>query len=83
MPEVKKFTKLAAYKDCSEERVGILYFTGRLLNSHNACAMEKVMYDLNPASFCKPVVDCHLPVAYSFMTRVDSFVVFLVSQNTK
>ena len=67
--EVKKFAKLAAYRDCSEEKEGILYFTGRLLDSHDVCAMEKVMFDLNPASFCKPVVDRHSPVAYSIMTE--------------
>ena len=67
--EVKRFAKPAAYKDCSEEREGVLFFTGRLLDSGDIRAMEKVMFDLNPASFCKPVVDRHSPIAYSIMTE--------------
>ena len=31
--EVKKFTKPSSYKHCSEEKDGILFFTGRLLES--------------------------------------------------
>ena len=67
--ELKQFSKLASYKDCSEEKDGILYFTGRLLDSRDIVAMESVMFDLNPLSFCKPIIDRYSPVAYSIMVE--------------
>jgi hypothetical protein len=61
--EVKRFTKTTEYKHCSSELEGILYFSGRLLDSGRVKAMEEVMFDLSPVSFCKPIVDRHSPVA--------------------
>ncbi len=55
--EVHQFTRVKDYKDCSEVRDGERYFVGRLLNSREVHAMEAVMFDLNPLSFCLPVVD--------------------------
>jgi phage terminase large subunit-like protein len=68
--EVKRFTKTAEYKHCSSEREGILYFSGRLLDSGRVKAMEEVMFDLSPVSFCKPIVDRHSPVAYAIMLEM-------------
>ena len=65
--EVKQFVKPAEFRRFSEERGGILYFTGRLLNSGGVRALENVMFDLSPVSFCRPVVDRHSPVAYAIM----------------
>ena len=65
--EVKQFARAADFRQFSEERDGILYFTGRLLNSGGIRALEEVMFDLSPVSFCKPIVDRHSPVAYAIM----------------
>jgi hypothetical protein len=68
--EVKRFTKTAEYKHCSSEQNGILYFSGRLLDSSRVKAMEEVMFDLSPVSFCKHIVDRHSPVAYAIMLEM-------------
>ncbi len=68
--EVKQFTKTTEYKHCSSVREGILYFSGRLLDSGRVKAMEEVMFDLSPVSFCKPIVDRHSPVAYAIMLEM-------------
>jgi Family of unknown function (DUF5641) len=65
--EVRQFSKTKEYKNCSTERDGILYFTGRLLDGQGALSLETVMFDLNPLSFCQPIVDRFSPVAYSVM----------------
>ena len=65
--EVHRFSKPSDYKQCSVEKDGILYFSGRLLNTEGVRAMEEVMFDLSPTSFCRPIVDRHSPVAYSVM----------------
>jgi hypothetical protein len=67
--EVEKFAKQSDFKNCSEKQNGILYFTGRLLDSRDIHALEAVMFDINPASFCKPVVDRFSPIAYSIMIQ--------------
>jgi hypothetical protein len=63
--EVKRFTK-----HCISEREGILYFSGCLLDTGRVKAMEEVMFDLSPVSFCKPIVDRHSPVAYAIMLEM-------------
>jgi hypothetical protein len=68
--EVKRFTKTVEYKHCSSEREGILYFSGRRLNSGRVNAMEEVMFDLSPVSFCKPIVYRHSPVAYASLLEM-------------
>ena len=65
--EVKQFVKLADYERYSEERNGVLYFTGCQLSSGGIKALETVMFDLSPVSFCWPIVDRHSPVAYAIM----------------
>jgi len=65
--EVIQFCRPAEYKRFSEMRDGVLYFTGRLLDGGGIKSMEHVMFDLNPVSFCRPIVDRHSPVAYSIM----------------
>ena len=68
--EVRTFAKKRDYFDQSQEIEGVIYFTGRLLSSNEIVALEKVMFDLNPTSFCVPVVDRYSPVAYSIMMEV-------------
>jgi len=65
--EVKKFAAKKYYEGCSVEKEGILYFSGRLLHSGQVKSVEEVMFDLNPVSFFRPIVDRHSPVAYSIM----------------
>lgn len=67
--EVLHFSKPSEYKNCSTEKDGILYFTGRILDGKDVCALESVMFDLNPLCFCKPILDRHSPVAYSIMVE--------------
>ena len=65
--EIKQFARPADYKRFSQEKDGILYFTGRLLDAGRVKGLEEVMFDLSPVSFCRPLVDRHSPVAYSIM----------------
>jgi hypothetical protein len=68
--EVKRFTKTAEYKHCSFEREGIIFFSGHLFDFGRVKAMEEVMFDIWPVSFCKPIVDRHSPVAYAIMLEM-------------
>ena len=52
--EVLRFTKPRDYRSCCELKDGILYFSGRLLDSGAVNALEEVMFDLNPVTFCGP-----------------------------
>lgn len=65
--EVLHFSKPKDYRNCSQLKDGILYFSGRLLDSGAIFAMEQVMFDLSPVTFCRPILDKHSPVAYSIM----------------
>ena len=65
--EVVEFCKPKDYRHFSQKRDGILYFSGRLLDSGGIKALEQVMFDLNPVTFCRPLVDRHSPIAYSIM----------------
>lgn len=67
--EVLQFTAPRDYKDCTVLRDGILYFTGRILDCQKIHAFETAMFDLNPLSFCRPVVDRFSPIAYSIMVH--------------
>ena len=66
---MKQFAKKSDYDHCSVEKNGILFYSGRLLDSTDVVALEKVMFDLHPGSFCVPVVDRFSPVAYSIMVE--------------
>jgi hypothetical protein len=68
--EVLRFTKSKDYKNCSEMKDGILYFSGRLLNTGAVNALEEVMFDLSPVTFCRPILDRYSPVAYAIMVEM-------------
>ena len=70
--EVKQFNKEKDWKEISEEKEGILYYTGRVLDGQEYNALEKVMVDLNFASFIKPMLNRHSPIAYSIMVYCHS-----------
>jgi hypothetical protein len=65
--EVLQFVKPKDYRSCTVENNGILYFSGRLLNSNQVTPLEEAMFDLSPTTFVRPFVDRHSPVAYSIM----------------
>ena len=65
--EVKQFARKKDYIECSKEKQGVLYFTGRILDDTSIEAMENVMFDLKPTSFCRPILDRYSPVSYAIM----------------
>ncbi len=65
--EFKKFGKLSEVKHCSVEKDQILYFTGRVLDTSSLVATEKVLFDIDPVSFVKPILDKSSPISYSVM----------------
>jgi hypothetical protein len=65
--EFKKFNKLSEIKHCSVEKNLILYFIGRLLDISSLVATEKVLFDIDPVSFVKPILDKFSPIAYALM----------------
>lgn len=68
--EIKQFCKPKEYANCSREQDGVLYYSGRLLDTGGVRALESVMFDLNPVTFCRPLVDRNSPIAYSIMLEV-------------
>ena len=65
--EIKQYTKKVEYKDVTEEKDKILYYTGRILDGQEINSVENTMKDLEPLSFVRPVIDRYSPVAYSIM----------------
>ena len=65
--EVKQFYKAKDWKDCSVYKNGILYYSGRILEGQEINDVEQTMWDLQPLSFTKPLIDRYSPVAYSIM----------------
>jgi hypothetical protein len=68
--EFKQFGKLSAVKNCSFEKDGILYFSGRLLDSSSMVSTEKVLFDISPVSFVKPILEQNSPISYALMIDV-------------
>ena len=65
--EVRQFSKERDWKDCSVLKDGVLHFTGRILDGQEITAVERNMWDIEPLSFVKPILDRYSPVAYSIM----------------
>ena len=62
--------KETTYKNITEERNGILYYTGRILPTSAitvAGKMTATMLDLSATTFCVPVTSHHSPIAYSIV----------------
>ena len=68
--EVKQFVKQKDYKHCSVEKDGILFYTSRILDGQEINDIENVLYDVEPLTFCRPLVDRYSPVAYSIFGYV-------------
>ena len=54
-------------KDKTVMKQGILYYTGRIMNSQQIECPEDPFFDIEPLSFVKPIVDRYSPVAYAIM----------------
>lgn len=65
--EVKQFSKEKDWKSVSVEKDGILLYSGRILDGQEIVTVENSMFDLEPLSFVKPIVDRYSPIAYSIM----------------
>ena len=69
--------KFSSKKDLvhTDMRNGILYYTGRVLQGQEILAPQKVMFDLPPLNFVRPVLDRFSPIAYSIMVHCHTEVV--------
>ena len=73
--EVKKFQDVKKLKGGPfEEKDGILYYVGRLLEVHTLEDVGSGLIDLKPLTFVKPVLDRYSPVAYSIMIHTHQVV---------
>ena len=71
--EVKQFLPLSAYQNISVEKDGILYYTGRILQTQKIggnLTLCDVSFDLAKSTFCVPIVESHSPLAYSIVNEV-------------
>ena len=71
--EVKYFNNNSKFKNISEGRDGILYYTGRILPTDHITAIGKatnIMKDLSASTFCVPIVDKNSPLAYSIIQDI-------------
>ena len=71
--EVKHFNHDSKFKKISEEKNGILYYTGRILPTDQINAIGKAtatMKDLSASTFCVPVIDKNSPLAYSIIQEI-------------
>ncbi|XP_066924073.1 uncharacterized protein [Clytia hemisphaerica] len=71
--EVKHFNDRSKFKKISEEKDGILYFTGRILPTDQISTLGKAtstMKDLTASTFCVPLVDKNSPLAYSIIMDI-------------
>ena len=71
--EIKHFLPEAKYKNLSQEKSGILYYTGRILPTQQVngdLTMCDVCSDLAKSSFCVPIVDVLSPLAYSIASEI-------------
>ena len=71
--EVKKFLKGKSYKNITNEKNGILYYTGRILPSqiiNNKSNLSDVCMDLSMESFCVPIIEKFSPLAFAVINEV-------------
>ena len=71
--EIKYFMKKKQYRKFSQEKNGILRYTGRILPTDETRAvnpMTSAMKDLTSTTFCVPVIDKYSPIAYSIVNDI-------------
>ena len=67
--EIKQFAKLSDYKNCSIVKDGILHYSGRILEGQQIIDVENIMGDLDPLTFCRPLLCRYSPIAYAIMVH--------------
>ena len=71
--EVKHFLPVKKYEEITNEKDGILLYSGRILNTDDITIVGRytnVMKDLGASTFCVPVVEKHSPVAYAIVNEI-------------
>ena len=71
--EIKQFLPESKYKNISENRNGVLYYTGRILPTQEIggqLSFCDVSFDLRKATFCVPMIDSLSPVAYAIANEI-------------
>ena len=71
--EIKYFQNKNVYKNISKEKNGILYYTGRILQSqkiNNKLNLSDVCVDLTAATFCVPLIEKFSPLAYAIVNEI-------------
>ena len=71
--EVKHFLPDSNYKRISEEKDGILYYSGRILPSQEITGVKTLCdtsFDLQQTTFCVPLIDRSSPIAYALASEV-------------
>ena len=74
--EIKHFLDKKIYEKISQEKNGILYYTGRILPSQEFggnLSLSDVMIDLTSSTFMVPLVDSSSPFAFSIVNEVHWF----------
>ena len=69
--EIRSFVHPKVYKKDSFEMNGIIYYSGRVLNSDISyeCEMSQKMIDLSKDTFIVPMVDRFSPIAYAIVNQ--------------
>ena len=70
--EVKRFGKKHDWKDCRQDKNGILYYTSRIIEGQTVDNQIGEGLDVDPLMFCNPVCERFSPVSYSIMTHSHS-----------
>ena len=68
-----KFQKQNKYVNISEEKEGILIYTGRILDTQEIETpgnLSSVMKDLCSTTFCVPIIEKYSPIAHSIASEV-------------
>ena len=71
--EIKHFLPLTSYKNISEEKERVLYYTGRILPTQEITGeltLGDTSFDLHKATFCVPLIDRESPIAYALSSEI-------------
>ena len=65
--EVQHFVDEKTLSKLGSVRDGVLYYEARIVDGTQPTSLGRVMIDLKPLYFCRPIVDRHSPVAAAVM----------------
>ena len=71
--EIKHFLPKTSYRKISEEKDGVLLYSGRILPSQQfggSKCLSDVCVDLTAGTFCVPLIDKFSPLAYALINEV-------------